>query len=101
MEALENAMNSSNEFVLDNMVNALLTSKNPRILAVLLRHRRNNNSFIPIAIINALAKIDTEESRALLNELLNDKNQEVRNKAQIILDKREKKIIIPGLLYKV
>jgi len=85
------------EHVRDHVANFLVELKDPSILSALIDALREDHRFINAA--RALAKLNKEKASAiLLEEVLNDKNEDVVCDAMIILGEMKEKRAIPKLI---
>ncbi len=91
IKAIENAMNSENDSVRNNVTNCLFRSKNPQSENILIRFRNHNDASIRFTAVRILERNNTEESNKLLREMVNDKSDRVRNEVQQILTRRAQK----------
>lgn len=91
IEALERAAHSSNEETRLNIADAFSASKHPRAFDLLLAMRNDPYWFVRLRVVQRLGKSDAKASSALLSEMAEDENEDVRKQAHEFLDARKSK----------
>jgi hypothetical protein len=82
IEALEAVMWSpSNDTRLD-VASALVSSKHPKAIGLLLKMRNDSYWFVRLRVAQGLSKVKSADATALLREMLADENEEVRKAAR-------------------
>ena len=90
-KALEKAASNPDDEVRYAVADALDSSKYSKALKLLLTMKNDSYWLVRLRVVQGFGKIKTEESTALLREMLKDENKDVREQARMFLDQRGQK----------
>jgi HEAT repeat protein len=92
LEAIKSLMSSPDKDRRHVVAVALLSSPHPKALNLLLLMQSDEDADVRLNVVYGLGKIESAESTSRLREMLKDKEQKVRAKAQEYLAERKIKI---------
>jgi HEAT repeats len=89
VQVLEEALNSSNNYLRRNLAQFIFESKNSKAWNILTKFYKDKDSSIRGRAVDTLCMIYTDKSTTTLREMLNDDEDWIRKKAQNELDYRD------------